>query len=150
MRGFLYSHFHAAAESPQAPLVFVGCGQREFGDLSALMVALFWRNAGLRVVYLGQDAGGADLVEQARLRRPGLVALLVADSARVRALSRVARDLHALPHPRPIVAFGGPIFARHPELQRKVVGIYLGDDATTATWQVRRLLGIGRATGPDR
>ena len=149
IRGVLFSHFHAAAERPDAALVFVGCGQHELADLNALMLALFWRHAGLRVVYLGQDAGGADLVEQVRLRRPALVALLIAETQRLRSLSRVSRELHALAHPRPIFAYGGAIFARHPELQRRVDGLYLGDDATTATYQVRRLLGLGRPIAPE-
>jgi methanogenic corrinoid protein MtbC1 len=144
LRAFLFSHFHAAAERPDAPMVFIGCGPREVNDLGALMLATFCRHAGLRTVYLGQDVDGQHLVQESRTRRPALIALTITTSQRVRALSRLARDLQQGDGPHPIFAFGGPIFARNPELQRRVSGIYLGDDVTTATWHLRRLLGINR------
>jgi methanogenic corrinoid protein MtbC1 len=144
IRAFLYSQFYATMERAGAPMVFVGCGPREQSDIGPLMLALFWRQAGLRVIYLGQDVNGPDLVEQAKMRKPALIALLVTEPARVRALSRIGRELHQMASARPIFAFGGPVFARHPDFQRKVTGVYLGDDVTTATWHARRLLGISR------
>ncbi|MBF6591261.1 MAG: cobalamin B12-binding domain-containing protein [Ktedonobacterales bacterium] len=145
IRGFLFSHFHAAHERPDMPMIFVGCGPHEPRDIGALMLATFWRIAGLRVIYLGPDVDGPSLVQEARARRPALVALTITSAQRVRALSRIAKEIQQIPAPSPVFAFGGPAFSRHPELQRKVIGMYLGDDATTATWHVRRLLGIARA-----
>jgi methanogenic corrinoid protein MtbC1/DNA-binding transcriptional MerR regulator len=149
IRAFLFSQFHAAVERRDAPMVFVGCGPHEQHDIGALMLALFWRHAGLRIIYLGPDVNGPDLVEQAGMRKPALVALLVTEPQRVRVLSRIARELQQIPPPRPIFAFGGPVFARNPELQRKVTGVYLGDDVTKATWHVRRLLGLSRPVAAD-
>jgi methanogenic corrinoid protein MtbC1 len=146
IRAFLFSHFHATAERPAAPMVFIGCGPREYNDLGALMLATFCRHAGLRTIYLGQDVDASHLVQESRTRRPALIALTITTSQRVRALSRLARELQQGPTPHPIFAFGGPIFARNPELQRRVSGIYLGDDITTATWHLRRLLGLNRQT----
>ncbi len=144
IRAFLFSQFQTTVERPGAPTAFVGCGPREHNDLPALTLAVFWRRAGLRVIYLGQDVIGPELVEQARMRKPDLAALLICEPQRMRSLSRIARALQQTPPQRPIFAFGGPIFARNPELQRKVSGVYLGDDAMAATWHVRRLLGLGR------
>ncbi|HEX6121905.1 MAG TPA: cobalamin B12-binding domain-containing protein [Ktedonobacterales bacterium] len=146
IRAFLFSHFHATAERPSAPMVFVGCGPREYNDLGALMLATFCRHAGLRTIYLGQDVDAQHLVQESRTRRLALIALTITTAQRVRALSRLARELQQGPAPQPIFAFGGPIFARNPELQRRVSGIYLGDDITTATWHLRRLLGLNRQT----
>jgi methanogenic corrinoid protein MtbC1 len=149
IRGFLYSHFHAAVERPDAPLVFIGCAPNESNDLSALMLATFWRQAGMRIIYLGPDVDGDQLVQEARARRPALIALTITVPQRVRALARIGRELQQLPAPRPIFAYGGPVFTRNPELQRKVNGVYVGDDVTTATWHVRRLLGIVRVATTD-
>lgn len=142
VRGVLFAFFQKAPERFDAPLVIVGCGQRDLDDTASLMLAVFWRRVGLRVVFLGQDVDSADLVAEVRQRRPALVAITIAASPRMRALARLAKEINQLESPRPIFAYGGPVFVRHPELQRKVTGVYLGDDANTATWHVRNLLGV--------
>lgn len=148
VRGVLFAFFQKAPERFDAPLVIVGCGQRDLDDTSSLMLAVFWRRAGLRVVFLGQDVEGADLVAEVRQRRPALLALTISTPPRIRALARLAKEINQLEAPRPIFAFGGAVFVRHPELQRKVSGVYLGDDANTATWHVRNLLGVEHGNLP--
>jgi methanogenic corrinoid protein MtbC1 len=143
-RAFLFAQFHEAEESFEGPMVFVGCGPREMHDIGALTLAVFWRRAGVRVVYLGQDVEATSFVEVVRQRRPALVCLCVTTAQRIRSLSRLAKELSQLDAPKPTIAFTGPIFARHPELQRKVNGIYLGEDAGTATWHLTNLLGLDR------
>jgi methanogenic corrinoid protein MtbC1 len=148
VRGVLFSLFHNMPERFDGPAVFVGCGPREFNDIAVLMLAVFWRHAGLRVVYLGTDLEAAPLVDEIRARRPALVALTATAPQRVRSLAKVAKIITQLEAPRPIFTFGGPAFARNPELQRRVSGVYLGDDAATATWHVTNLLGADRFTAP--
>ncbi|HKV84803.1 MAG TPA: cobalamin B12-binding domain-containing protein [Ktedonobacterales bacterium] len=145
VRGVLFAFFQKASERFDAPLVVVGCGQRDLDDTASLMLAVFWRRAGLRVAFLGQDVEGAELVAEVRQRRPALVALTISTSQRIRSLARVAKEIAQIEPQRPIFTFGGPIFVRHAELQRKVSGIYLGDDAGSATWHVCNLLGIERS-----
>lgn len=144
VRGLLFAHFRETPENAAGPLVIVTCGPRELDDIPALMLAVYWRRIGLRVIYLGQDMDSDSLVELARLRRPALMYLSASTAQRIRALVRTGRRLAQLDKPRPNFAFGGPIFARNPELQRKVsdVGVYLGDDAATMTWHVTKLLGV--------
>jgi methanogenic corrinoid protein MtbC1 len=145
VRGVLFAFFQKAPERFDAPLVVVGCAQRDLDDTASLMLAVFWRRAGLRVAFLGQDVEGSDLVAEVRQRRPALVALTIASTQRIRALARVAKEIAQIEPQRPIFAYGGPIFVRHMELQRKVSGVYLGDDAGAATWHVCNLLGIERS-----
>lgn len=142
VRGVLFAIFHKTPERFEGPMVIVGCGPREINDIGALTLAVFWRRAGLRVIFLGQDVDADGLVEEVRKRRPAMIALSVSSSQRVRSLGRLARHIMSVETPRPIFAFSGPVFARNPELQRKVSGVYLGDDAATATWHARNLLGI--------
>lgn len=144
VRGLLYAIFRNTPENPAGPLAFIGCAPRELDDMPALMLAVFWRRAGLRVVYLGQDVDGDSLVEEAHRRRPRLICLSASASPRIRALARICKHLGQLDKPRPTFTFTGPVFARNPELHRKVAGVYLGDDAATATWHVTQLLGMDR------
>lgn len=142
VRGVLFAFFQKAPERFDAPLVIVGCGQRDLDDIASLMLAVSWRRAGLRVVFLGQDVDGVDLVAEVKQRRPALLALTVSTPQRIRSLGRLAKEIGHLEAPRPIFAFGGPVFVRHPELQRKISGVYLGDETNAATWHVCNLLGI--------
>lgn len=148
VRGVLFSLFNNTPERFDGPAVFVSCGPHELNDITALMLAVFWRRAGLRVIYLGSDIDAASLVEEIRARRPALVALTVTTSQRIRSLAKLAKTITQMEAPRPIFTFGGPAFARNPELQRRVSGVYLGDDAATATWHIINLLGADRFTAP--
>src|SRR5260221_14446041 len=109
-------------------MVIVGCGARVMNDVGALVLAVFWRRAGLRVVFLGQDADASGLVHEVRLKRPVLVALAVTTSQRIRSLNRLGKEIMHPPAPRPIFAFRGPTFPPNPDPQRKINGVYLADD----------------------
>jgi methanogenic corrinoid protein MtbC1 len=141
VRAHLFSIFHRTPERTDGPLAFVGSGPREQNETGALMLAAFWRRAGMRVVYLGPDMDGNALVEEARTRRPTLIALWISTPQRVRSLARLAKQIAQMEGSRPMLGFYGPIFLRNPELQRKVPGVYLGDDAATATFHLTNLLG---------
>lgn len=144
MRGLLYALFQQTPERVESPLVFVGCGPKEYNDVHALVLSVFLRRAGLRVAYLGQDVPGPELAEEVRKRRPGMVALSITSSQRIRALARAGKLIGQLDHPRPTFVFSGPIFVRNPELQKKVAshGLYLGDAMDTATYHAMKLLGM--------
>lgn len=148
VRGVLFSLFHNTPERFDGPTVFVGCGPHELNDIPLLMLAVFWRRAGLRVVYLGTDLEASSLVDEIRARRPALVALTITAPQRIRSLAKLAKTITQMEAPRPIFTFSGPAFARNPELQRRVSGVYLGDDAATATWHITNLLGADRFTAP--
>jgi methanogenic corrinoid protein MtbC1 len=147
VRGRLHAIYAGQPERFDGPLAVVTCGPRETHDLGALMLAVFWRRAGLRVIFLGQDMDGEALVASVRAQQPQVVCVSIATPQRVRSLARIARAVAQMGPPRPIFTYGGGAFTRHPELQRKVIGIYLGDDAVTATWHITRLLGLDRAGG---
>ena len=148
VRGLLFSLLHQTPERIEAPMVFVSCGPREVNDVHALVLAVFLRRAGLRVIYLGQDMPGADLVEEVRRRRPAMLALSISSSQRIRSLARVGKAIGQLDAPRPTFVFSGPIFVRNPELQNKLAshGLYLGDDLGTATYHAMKLLGMDTST----
>ncbi|HEX6799212.1 MAG TPA: B12-binding domain-containing protein [Ktedonobacterales bacterium] len=145
VRAMLFSFFHGTYEQPNAPLVIVCCGPRERDEIDALTLAVAWRRYGQRVVYLGQDVDPSSLVEEARRRRPALVAAAITASQRVRTLSRLAKAMHQIGPVGPYFGFYGPVFVRNPELRKRVEGIYLGDDTSTATFHLERLIGKERS-----
>lgn len=147
VRARLFSVFDASKERLDAPIVFVACAPREMDDVGALALATCWRRAGLRVIFLGQDTDEHDLVREAYIRRPQLICVCVNSSQRVRALARIAKGIMHLEGHGPVFTYIGAPFARNPELQRRVTGVYLGDDPATATWHALRLLGVDARNG---
>jgi methanogenic corrinoid protein MtbC1 len=142
LRGFLTSVFHSTIEPDDAPLVVVGCAHHDERDLPALLLAVFLRRSGVRVIYLGADAGAADLAHQHWATPPSLICLTMTSPQRIRSVNHLARQLRGLPTPHPDLCFAGPIFTRNSDLQRKVNAKFLGDDPAVATTTARRLLGI--------
>jgi methanogenic corrinoid protein MtbC1 len=147
VRGWLYAIFTHTQERFDGPLAVITCGPRETNEIGALMLATFWRRAGMRVIFLGQDLDGQSLAQDVELRRPRIVCVCITAPQRVRALARIAKDISAIAAPTPIFSYFGPVFARNPELQRKVGGVYLGDDPATATWHAMRQLGVDHVGG---
>jgi methanogenic corrinoid protein MtbC1 len=146
VRGVLFTIFHKTPERFDAPMIMIGCGQRELQDTAALMLAVFARRLGLRVVYLGQDVEGDGLLGEIRKRRPALVALDISSTQRIRALARLSKDISQLDPPHPVFGYTGGIFTRTSDLRKKVKGEaqYLGDDTLSATLAIARALGIRR------
>lgn len=141
-RSFLFSHFHRTPERPDAPMAIVACAPREMSEIPALMLAVFWRRADTRVVYLGPDMDGDELLAKTREMRPAVVSMVVTMPQRVRTLARISRRFASVEGKRPIFGYCGPVFTRHPEQRQRVEGVFLGDDAWQATWHLRRLLGM--------
>lgn len=142
LRTFMHSVYHSTPEPLGAPLAVVGCAPNESSDFGALLLAVLWRRAGLRVVYLGRGIDGDQLTQQTWPIPPSIVALTATTSQRLRALARINKRLAESLEPQPIFAYWGPVFVRNPELRRKLNAVYLGDDVATATRNVRELLNM--------
>lgn len=140
LRGFLYSVFHSTQEPMGAPFVVVGCAPNETNEFGALLLAVLWRRAGMRVAYLGAGVDGDQFLQQRWPITPALIALTATSPQRIRALTRIGKKLSEQPAPQPIFAYSGSVFLRSPDLKRKLPGVYLGDDAVTATAAARQLL----------
>jgi methanogenic corrinoid protein MtbC1 len=120
--------------SPQpwrAEQIVVGSAPGELHDIGALMVALFLRRRGFRVVYAGASVEPEDLIGDIRALQPAAICMSAAsvDSAgTLGALyARLDGDFSG------IRAFGGRIFRDHPELIERIPGMHLGDDAAAAS-----------------
>jgi methanogenic corrinoid protein MtbC1 len=142
LRGFMFNVFQSTQEPMGAPFVVVGCAPKETNDFAALLLAVLWRRAGLRVAYLGRGIDADQLLQEPWPATPAVIALTATSSQRIRALARIGKKLAEMPSPQSTFAYWGPIFVRNPDLRRKLTGVYLGDDATTAIHQGQQIANV--------
>lgn len=91
----------------------LACLPGEQHELGLLMLALFLRWAGARVLYLGPDLPARDLVRLSQTRDIHAICLSAGSEASWDALDTLAHELPGIPHP-PRIYLGGPAAARHP------------------------------------
>jgi MerR family transcriptional regulator, light-induced transcriptional regulator len=139
LRGHVMALFQAAPTHRGAARVVVGCAPQERHEIGALMLALFLRNAGYHVEFLGADVHLADLLAYARTERPDLICLSANAETTALALRPLQDQLAGL-SPAPRFGFGGAAFNRRPELRERVPGLFLGPGPSDAVARIRALL----------
>ncbi len=128
----------AGAPAPTRPVsLLAACPPGETHDLALLMLAFILRWHGWEVVYLGPDVPLARLDVAVRAIRPGLalsVAQTLTGAASLRQLADFvnAQDI--------MLAYGGGIFDRIPDLTEQIPGHYLGSELGAVPQRVERLL----------
>ncbi len=130
--------FQSTPNLRQGSSILVGCAPKETHELGVLMLALFWRRAGLNVFYLGQMLELHSLMQEIRAMRPGIVCLSAMTHPRVKDLAEVGREIVKMPPPKPIFCFGGGAFGRDEALIRSVKGVFLGG-GNVATQRIKEL-----------
>ena len=99
------------------------CAPDEYHEIGILMISLFLRRGGYNVIYLGQSISGTRLEEMLLKTRPNV--LLISASGLISAANMldVVEAIRAHPSNDGLVlAFGGRIFGRMPQLQERVPG----------------------------
>lgn len=118
--------------------VVVGCAPGELHDIGALMLSLFLRRRGFRVIYAGANVEEESFVADTMGRRPAAICLSAARVPSAESLCRVFSRLSA--EWAPLLGFGGRAYLEQPDLIAKTPGIYLGDDARLATRRLEAAL----------
>ena len=139
-RGLLTNLFQITPGPNTGALVLVCCAPGEAHELAPLMLALFLRRAGVRVVYLGQSIEIAGLLQTIRQLAPVLICVSLTMPAYLASLVDLARRVQDIPAPRPILAFGGQVFVHYTHLISQVPGVYLSGDLITSVAQLRRMI----------
>ena len=138
VRAQLETLFRMASPGGSGPLALVGCAPGELHELGSLMLAVFLRRAGLRVVYLGQSVELEGLINAIQGARPATVMLSAALRAPAEALVEVGRRLDALGAGKPAFFFGGQAFTSEPGLAGRISGVRLAVDAGQAVDEIKR------------
>jgi len=137
---------NAQPTNHDAPLIVSGCAPHEQHELGILLVSLFLRRTGLRVLYLGQNVPLVDLQATLETLRPAMLALSASTEESALALVQIGEMVMEMPLPRPLFAFGGRAFQQSPHLVDQIpYGIHLGGEdaqvaARTALRHIRRHL----------
>jgi DNA-binding transcriptional MerR regulator len=130
----------AACPAPtRSQTILLGCPPGESHTLTALLLALFLRRRGLRVVNLGADVPRARFEDTVNAVQADMVVLVAQQLITAASLQQVAAGLSAL---QIKVGFGGRIFSVQPELVRRIAGYFLGNNLEGAVGGIDLLLAV--------
>ncbi len=138
-RGLLNNLLHVLPHPQSGPIAIVCCAPSEPHELAPLMLALFLRRAGVRVVYLGQSIEVAGLLHTIKQLSPAIVCASLTMPAYLAALIDLGRQIQNVPAPHPLFAFGGQVFVHYSHLVSQVPGVYLSGDLQASVAQIRRM-----------
>jgi DNA-binding transcriptional MerR regulator len=128
IRGHLLALFQSFPIARGGRRVLVGCAPGERHEIGSLMLALFLRQGGSRVEYLGPDVELDDLIVYLGAETVDWLCLSAATEATALGIARVEPHLAHLSR-RPQFGFGGRAFVQVPSLREKVEGRFLGETA---------------------
>lgn len=140
IRWQLENLFHVAPNGQSGPLVLVGAAPSELHEIGGLMVALFLRRAGIRVVYLGQRVEPQSLAQTALSSHAAAVALSAAQRAQAQELIALRASLSRQLNPPPLFFFGGQGFSDDEELAREAGDSLLVANAVDAAREIQTRL----------
>lgn len=140
LRRKLDAIINAAPNVTTGPLIVLGCAPNDWHELGLLMIYLLLRRRGLNTLYLGQNVPVVQFVEEMQRLRPALVIIAATTVETAGGVAELAAALQDMPEPRPLFAFGGRIFNVQPELRNRIPGIFLGENARSATTYVAALM----------
>ena len=140
IRGRLANLLHSSPFNADGPLVLVGCAPEELHEIGPLILALYLRRAGYRVIYLGQNMPLDSLIGVISTLRPAVVCVSATRPDTAGHLRPLPAQLDALADQlayRPLLAYGGAVFNRHPQLAAQMGAVYLGASGEAAVQCVR-------------
>jgi len=117
--------------------VLIGCPAGELHTFPGLLLNLFIRREGFKVVYLGADVPVDQLLETANRINPSLIILTAQRLPTAKTLALTAALLQSHNHP---VGFGGRVFTRVSGLTSLIAGYYLGDSLETSISIIKELV----------
>lgn len=128
----------SAAPPPTRPeTILVGCPADEWHTFTPLLLSLFLRRRGYRVVYLGANVPSARFTETTREAKSDLIVLVAQQLPSAATLQHAALSLT---NKGRAVAFGGRIFNLRPSLTEYIPGNFLGYDIGAAIGEIEKIL----------
>jgi methanogenic corrinoid protein MtbC1 len=128
VQGKLLSMLNSYVDNPGGPLAVIGCAQGELHEIGPVMLSLFMRWSGFRVLYLGQNVPNATIGETIRRLRPQVLGLSASTVESAQNMVEVGHLIAQLEPPRPMFIFGGLAFYERPSLRTRIQGQFLEGD----------------------
>ncbi len=126
--------------------IMVACPPGEWHTIPALLMGLFLRRRGFRLVYLGADVPKDRMLEAVSAVKPALVVLAAQRLTTAATLAQMASVLQGI---EVLVGFGGYIFNRNPSLRRRIPALFLGETIEASVHQVEVLAGVHQSIDID-
>jgi len=139
-RALLTNLFHVTPIVTKGPTAVVCCAPGEPHELAPLMLSLFLRRSGIRVVYLGQNIEIEGLLQSVRKLSPALLCVSLTMPTYLSAVIDLSHQVQELPRPRPVFAFGGQVFAYNTQVISQIPGVYLNGDLNTTVTQLHDMI----------
>ncbi|HEY5731249.1 MAG TPA: B12-binding domain-containing protein [Anaerolineales bacterium] len=128
----------SAAPAPtRKETIIVGCPADEWHTFTPLMISLFLRRRGFRIIYLGANVPADRFVETVKDTSANLVLLVAQQLVSAATLQGAA---NALTNKNIPVAFGGRIFTLRPTLKDYIPGYFLGNEIGSAVNEIEKVL----------
>ncbi len=139
-RALLTNLFYVTPSMTTGLIAIVFCAPGELHELAPLMLSLFLRRSGVRVIYLGQNIEIEGLMQSVRKLAPALLCASLTMPAYLTSVMDLAHQIEKMPAPRPIFAFGGQVFTHHAHIVSHIPGVYLPGDLTNVVAQLRNMI----------
>jgi len=117
--------------------ILVGCPANEWHTFTPLLISLFLRRRGFKVIYLGANVPADRFVETVKDTKADLVLLVAQQLTSAATLQQTA---NALVNKKIPVSFGGRIFNLRPTLKEYIPGYFLGKDVGSALGEIENIL----------
>jgi MerR family transcriptional regulator, light-induced transcriptional regulator len=128
----------SAAPAPtRKETIIVGCPADEWHTFTPLMISLFLRRRGFRIIYLGANVPADRFVETVIDTKADVVLLVAQQLVSAATLQGAA---NALANKNIPVAFGGRIFTLRPTLKDYIPGYFLGNEIGSAVNEIEKVL----------
>jgi len=128
----------SAAPAPtRKETILVGCPAHEWHTFTPLMISLFLRRRGFKVIYLGANVPADRFVGTVKDTKADLVLLVAQQLVSAATLQGAA---NALANKNIPVAFGGRIFNLRPNMKDYIPGYFLGNEISSAISEIEKVL----------
>ncbi len=134
--------FNASQPERGRPTLLASCVEGEMHEIGLMITAVVLSRAGYRVVYLGANMPGAELLEAVQRVDPDAIMLAAPSETSIeplRAAIATIRSGHPDGRDR-LIAFGGRVFEELDDVRDEIDALYLGPDARAARDLLREAL----------
>jgi methanogenic corrinoid protein MtbC1 len=131
--------FNASQPERGRPTVLASCVEGEMHEIGLMVTALILSRAGFRVVYLGANMPGTELIEAVSRVDPDVVVLSAPTELAVEPLRDAIAAIRDSHH-RLTIGYGGWVFEASETLRDTIDALYLGRDAREARDRLREAI----------